>query len=90
LIDSANHSPQADSSIEYDPLQKCFDLKIGPKCLDMNSSPPQLYISYGNKGDAELLLNFGFLPGVNVENDASTREEQRKRLADAFLQRNTS
>ena len=89
LIDSANHLESADSSILFDPLGKTFDLTIGPACLDSTSTPTtQLYISYGRKGDRELLLNYGFLPNVKTMEDNLTNDEIRKRLASAFLQRN--
>jgi hypothetical protein len=65
LIDSANHLATADSIIEYNPLSSEFTLSVGPKCLvEEEGSKTQLYISYGAKSDAELLNNYGFLPGV--------------------------
>ena len=85
LIDSANHLREADSTIELDPLTKTFNLKVGPKCW----VSPQLYVSYGNKGDKELLLNFGFLSSMSEIDSAST-DQQRKSLAETFLERNAS
>jgi hypothetical protein len=92
LIDSANHLETADSSIEYNPLSSEFTLSVGPKCLvEEDGSKTQLYISYGAKSDAELLNNYGFLPGVSCSDgdDEAARDSQRSRLAQAFLQRNS-
>jgi hypothetical protein len=87
VIDSANHSEEADSVIEYDPWSQSFSLTIGPKCLAVNpEGPTQLYISYGKKTDVELLLNYGFLPGVSEDGDVNI---QRQRLAEEFILRNT-
>lgn len=88
MIDSANHDENADSSIEYDPLTNCFQMSIGSKCLlpTSGSNNPQLCISYGKRSDAELLLNYGFLPGVSCSEDAPL-SEQRKQLAEAFNSR---
>lgn len=92
MIDSANHEEDADSSIEYDPLTNCFQMSIGPKCLldspDPASKDLQLCTSYGKRSDAELLLNYGFLPGVTCWDDAPL-SEQRTRLAEAFNSRNS-
>lgn len=91
LIDSANHLETADSSIEYNPLTREFTLNVGPKCLvEEEGGKTQLYISYGKKSDAELLNNYGFLPGISCsdgENEAA-QDSQRTRLAEAFIQRN--
>jgi hypothetical protein len=92
LIDSANHLATADSSIEYNSLSSEFTLSVGPKCLvEEEGSKTQLYISYGTKSDAELLNNYGFLPGVSCSDgdDEAARDSQRSRLAQAFLQRNS-
>jgi hypothetical protein len=78
LIDSANHLEEADSSIEYSPLSDSFTLTAGPKCIVEENGKCQLYISYGKKSDAELLLNYGFLGGVASDGDSSTR---RRNLA---------
>ena len=97
MIDSANHWDEAgpDTTIAYDPVTDCFQLYIGPKCIDPITQ--QLFISYGTKTDAEWLLNYGFLPGVGTtilddENEevdeAVARDRQRKQLAQAFLARN--
>lgn len=76
LIDSANHLEAADSSINFDPLKGSFELSIGPNCLvKENDGSTQLYISYGPKSKEELLLNYGFLPGVPV--DVSDDEYRR-------------
>jgi len=89
MIDSANHKEDADSSIEYDPLSGCFQMSIGPKCLIPSTKDQlQLCISYGKRSDAELLLNYGFVPGVSSEKEPT--EIHRKRLAEAFVARNSS
>ena len=90
LIDSANHLESADSAIEYNPINKAFELTVGPKCLVQVGDQTQLYISYGEKSDAELLLNYGFLPNVSCSdgNDEAARGAQRTRLAEFFVQRN--
>mmetsp|Transcript_13046 Transcript_13046/g.18755 ORF Transcript_13046/g.18755 Transcript_13046/m.18755 type:complete len:193 (+) Transcript_13046:911-1489(+) len=91
LIDSANHLESADSAIEYNPVSGTFALKVGPKCLVREEeSKTQLYISYGKKSDAELLLNYGFLPGVpcNDGEDEASRNAQREQLTQEFLRRN--
>lgn len=82
LIDSANHLESADSSIDFDPLSRSFQLTIGPLCVDQDS---QLFISYGSKSDAELLLNYGFLPSVSCNGNVSM---YREKLALAFCDRN--
>jgi hypothetical protein len=61
LIDVANHRAEAASSIRFDPLTDSFDLVINPRrCV--NQSDGQLFVSYGDKSDVELLLNYGFIP----------------------------
>jgi hypothetical protein len=97
LIDSANHIETADSSIVYDPLRSCFQLQCGPKCFvseDGDGSQPkktQLFVSYGPKTDTELLLNYGFLPNVPCSegNGEAVRDQQRRRLAEAFQARSS-
>jgi len=94
LIDSANHIPTAESRLEFDPLSKTFSVSIHPNtCIDPKTQ--QLFISYGAKTDAELLLNYGFLPSSNnnvldstTKNDDPKRDAQRAALAKAFCQRN--
>lgn len=89
MIDSANHFVDANSSIEYDPFKGRFGLKLGNKCYGKDG---QIYISYGkNKSDAELLLNYGFLEGVTVDNSHGDQyeDEYRSKLALVFLQRNS-
>ena len=90
MIDSANHGDTADdSSIVYNPLGRCFEWTIGPSCLvaEPHDHSIQLYIKYGRskKSDAEWLLNYGFLPGVDVAPDPDT---YRRSLARAFVERN--
>jgi hypothetical protein len=50
----------------------------------------QVYISYGKKGDAEWLLNYGLLPGIRSLDLDDDDDEYRRRLAEAFLERNSS
>jgi hypothetical protein len=92
VIDSANHIETADSSIVYDPLRSCFQLQCGPKCfVSEDDDKTQLFVSYGPKTDTELLLNYGFLPNVPCSegNDEAVRDQQRRRLADAFQARSS-
>ena len=87
FIDSANHKEDADSKIDYSPLSDAFTLSIGPQCLtDEGDGKKQLYISYGVKGDTELLLNYGFLEGVRLTGDDADMDRQT--LGEAFLARN--
>ena len=89
FIDSANHLEEADSSIQYDPLKGVFSLSVGPKCHVRVGDETQLYISYGPRSDGELLLNYGFLPGVSssdVDDDIS-RDAYRRRLAEEYVKR---
>lgn len=86
LIDSANHLEEADSSIQYDPLGGAFSLSVGPKCLVAeDDSETQLYISYGPKSDGELLLNYGFLPGMPSASD--DEDSERNLLTQELLKR---
>jgi len=93
LIDSANHLESVGSSIEFSPLSGTFELSIQPDCIVADEEDgQQLYISYGKKGDAELLLNYGFLPGVKAAAGIGEEAEdaQRRLLAESFLARNQS
>jgi hypothetical protein len=49
---------------------------------------PQVYISYGKKGDAEWLLNYGFLPGIRPLDPDDDDDAYRRRLAEAYMERN--
>ena len=86
FIDSANHREDADSKIDYSPLSDAFTLSTGSQCLVSDESGNQLYISYGKKSDAELLLNYGFLEGVRLTGDDIDMDRQS--LTEAFLARN--
>ena len=90
LIDSANHLQEADSVIEYDPSADGFILSLRRKCLikevDGQYGRAQACISYGIKSDSELLINYGFLRGV--ENAGESQDEKRQRLAEEFVRRN--
>lgn len=88
LIDSANHLEEADSKIEYDPVKGVFSLSVGPKCIvkgEKGEGDSQLFISYGPKSDSELLLNYGFLPGVSSGN--ADNNEERDLMTKEFLRR---
>uniref|UniRef100_A0A7S2R0F5 SET domain-containing protein n=1 Tax=Eucampia antarctica TaxID=49252 RepID=A0A7S2R0F5_9STRA len=88
FIDSANHVEDAQSIIEFDPIKNAFSLSIGRKCLQTdnteNNAKKQLVISYGAKKDSELLLNYGFLPGLSSVQDGK-ENEYRQRLAQTFI-----
>jgi hypothetical protein len=95
LIDSANHLQEADSLIEYDPSVDGFVLSLGRKCLvkevDDAGEKAQVCISYGLRGDSELLVNYGFLRGVTMDEAGASdqdRSEIRKLLAETYLSRN--
>jgi hypothetical protein len=89
FIDSANHLEDAKSSIEYSSLNDSFTLSgDSSRCIvNESNGKQQLYISYGEKKDTELLLNYGFLRGVSSEGDSSAR---RRKLAEMFVARNAS
>ena len=95
LIDSANHLEEADSVIEFDPSVGAFVLSLGRKCLvkevDKTGEKAQVCISYGLRGDSELLVNYGFLRGVSMEKVGSVNDRNgiRKLLAETYLSRNT-
>ncbi len=87
-IDSANHLESARSNIEFDPLKGLFTVSVeGRNCIvdEESSGKKQFYISYGEKLDTELLLNYGFLPGESA--DALDENEYRKSLAEKFNSR---
>jgi len=94
FIDSANHDEGSRSIIQLDPAKGMFTLCVsGRNCfrVDEDNDMSQLYISYGVKRDTELLLNYGFLPGVKTSDDGaedSERDVVRKALIDAFVDRN--
>lgn len=85
LIDSANHMEDADSMIVYNQLGESFGLSVGEKCVVDTNGKRQLFISYGKKKDTELLLNYGFLQGVDISDTNSNA--RRQKLAEAFLSR---
>ena len=91
FIDSANHLETARSEIEFDPLNGAFTLSMsGEKsCLKQegDDGEMQLYITYGTKRDTELLLNYGFIPGIVFDDSIDSLDEQRRVLADAFHSR---
>ena len=86
FIDSANHKEKANSEISFDPFKSAFTVStVGTNAVEKDGKKNQFYISYGEKFDTELLLNYGFLNGVreNFEN----QQERRKLLADTFNSR---
>jgi len=85
LIDSANHMEDADSMIAYNQLGESFGLTVGEKCVVDTNGKKQLFISYGKKKDTELLLNYGFLQGVDISDGDS--DARRQKLAEVFLSR---
>ena len=86
MIDSANHLAEAKSKIEYDPFQDGFSLKLGDKCVGNDG---QVFITYGeNKSDSELLLNYGFIPGVSFDDVEADSDKYRSEIASAFVARN--
>jgi hypothetical protein len=91
FIDSANHLETARSEIEFDPLNGAFTLSLsGEKsCLKKEGvdGESQLYITYGTKRDTELLLNYGFIPGIVFDDGCENLDEQRRILAEAFHSR---
>lgn len=91
-IDSANHLESARSNIEFDPLKGIFSVSVeGRNCIveEGSSGKKQFYISYGEKLDTDLLLNYGFLPGQQMDESTSTRDEDeyRRSLAETFNSR---
>jgi len=93
-IDSANHLEAARSNIEFDPLKGVFTVRVeGRNCIveDVNGmGTKQFYISYGEKRDTELLLNYGFLPEMKeivMEDDDETDDEIRRCLSETFNSR---
>ena len=89
LIDSANHDASVDAEIQFNSVTGCFELQAGPKSLLVQSdagNSRQLFISYGTKSDAEWLLNYGFLPGVEPMDDTTA---YRNELARVYKERNS-
>lgn len=85
LIDSANHLEDANSNIDYSQVGESFNLSVGENCIVDTNGKKQLFISYGKKKDTELLLNYGFLQGVDVSD--SSADVRRQKLAETFLSR---
>mmetsp|Transcript_13844 Transcript_13844/g.39794 ORF Transcript_13844/g.39794 Transcript_13844/m.39794 type:complete len:455 (+) Transcript_13844:66-1430(+) len=89
-IDSANHSDDADSNIEYDPVNGIFILDIGKKCKVLeDDGRTQLYINYGKRTDMNLLLDYGFLTNMSAAKKNLSDDERRARLAKEFVRRNS-
>jgi hypothetical protein len=61
------------------------------KEVDDAGEKAQVCISYGLRGDSELLVNYGFLRGVTMDEAGASdqdRSEIRKLLAETYLSRN--
>lgn len=88
-VDSANHLESARSNIEFNPLKGVFTVAVeGRNCIiQEGDGSKQLYISYGEKLDTELLLNYGFLPGMDMDQSSADEDEYRRRLAKRFNSR---
>ena len=86
-IDSANHLEAARSNIEFNPLKGVFTVSVeGRNCIvEQKDGRKQFYISYGEKRDTELLLNYGFLQDMDTE--GMDEEEVRRSLAETFNSR---
>lgn len=86
-IDSANHLEAARSNIEFDPLKGVFTVCVeGRNCIvEDDNGMKQFYVSYGEKRDTELLLNYGFLPEMKeIVTQDETGDEIRRYLAETF------
>jgi hypothetical protein len=88
FIDSANHLEGVSSSIQFDPLRKEFNLLAGHDCFVHEENRTQFYISYGSKSDKELLLNYGFLPGLKSSDfEYDSDDAIRRKLAKIFIEK---
>ena len=87
FIDSANHKESARSNIQFDPLKGAFTVTVegGSSCIEKDGDKKQFYISYGEKRDTELLLNYGFLN--SVQENYEDYDDRRRLLADIFNSR---
>ena len=91
FIDSANHLQEARSNIQFDPVKGVFTVCMeGKNCIvEEDDDRKQFYISYGEKRDTELLLNYGFLPNMNdyLDDGETDNDEIRRVLAELFNSR---
>lgn len=91
FIDSANHLQEARSNIQFDPVKGVFTVCMeGMNCIvEEDDDRKQFYISYGEKRDTELLLNYGFLPKMNdyLDEGETDNDEIRRVLAELFNSR---
>jgi len=85
FIDSANHDETARTNIQFDPLKGKFTVTAeGKSCIkEEDGKSKQFYITYGEKRDTELLLNYGFLNSFDSVASES-EDDRRRRLADTF------
>ena len=65
--------------INYNQLSESFNLSVGENCIVDTNGKKQLFISYGKKKDTELLLNYGFLQGVDVSDSNADARRRKKR-----------
>ena len=100
FMDSVNHQGGVESRVELDPFGGVFTLSIeeeGCVVQDGGGGKNQLFISYGDIVDAELLLNYGFLEDVDMNDfgggsSLNDKEKEpwdavRKLLAETFVER---
>lgn len=68
--DLLNHSPDAESCIDWDPSMQAVVLRQGASA----AANQQVYCSYGEKSSAQLLQIYGFVPdGVNRHESVAMR-----------------
>jgi hypothetical protein len=88
FIDSANHLEGVSSSIQFNPLQREFNLLADRDCFVHEGDKTQFYISYGSKTDKELLLNYGFLPGLtSFDLEGGSDDVIRRKLAQMYVEK---
>lgn len=67
MIDSLNHRSTVLTDLDYDSLRQKFRLRLG----ESYKAGTQVFMSYGLKGNDDLVLHYGF---VEVENPADVYE----------------
>jgi hypothetical protein len=91
FIDSANHLEGVSSSIQFDPLKREFNLLAGHDCFVHDGNRIQFYISYGSKKEKELLLNYGFLPGLMTSDfEEGSDGDIRRKLAKMYIEKHAN
>ena len=77
-IDSANHDAESKNLIQYNPIKREFEFTWG----DADSrQDEELFISYGDRSSADLLINFGIIKGGK-----EGRESDRRIMAEMLAQ----